>query len=307
MQLMSFLREELSAQRWKVCSFEIRVDICSLAVQYRLENANKTLSVIKTFFEKFKNHWKYSRKKQVCKTKISRRKQKHKKKFFPTKFKSKIKFFVDKTLKNSIQYMPYVFYPWTSIFRSLLLATAVTMNRTDSYARDNTYDKWHYEKMYNCVHLSVAVIRRHYDRFVFLWVKAGKSCSVISVSFDKVFTLDTRWICWWKKFSDVKTNEAVVYEGFCWYSHPHPLIFTVEFLMKINLTTIFRKTFYSPLSTLSVVVFSISVVKLANSCVVALYGNVKLTLSSINSTNCTYMWVHLNTSDVQPFLKSKKK
>lgn len=48
------------------------------------------------------------------------------------------------------------------------------------------------------------------------------------------------------------------------------------------------------------VVVSISVVKLANSWYVALNGNVKLTLSSINSTNCTYMWVHLNTSDVHP-------
>ena len=80
-----------------------------------------------------------------------------------------------------------------------------------------------------------------------------------------------------KRVPDVETNEA---RSACWYSHPHPLIFTE--------------------STLSVVVFSISVVKLANSSIVALYGNVKLTLSSINSTNCTYMWVHLNTSDVQP-------
>lgn len=62
--------------------------------------------------------------------------------------------------------------------------------------------------------------------------------------------------------------------------HPQPLMFTW--------------------STDSVVVFSISLVKLANSGIVALYGNVKLTLSSFNSTNCTYMWVHLNTSDVQP-------
>lgn len=71
--------------------------------------------------------------------------------------------------------------------------------------------------------------------------------------------------------------------GLLFYSHPHPLILTW--------------------STDSVVVFSTSVVKLASSCIVALNGNVKLTLSSINSTNCTYIWVHLNTSDVQPSLQ----
>lgn len=76
--------------------------------------------------------------------------------------------------------MPNIFYPWSSILRPLLLATAIAMNRTDSYACDDAYDKWHYEKMYNCVHLSVSFVGRHYDRFVFLRVKTGKSCALIS-------------------------------------------------------------------------------------------------------------------------------
>jgi hypothetical protein len=173
--------------------------------------------------------------------------------------------------------VPYVFNSRSSIFWPLLLATAVTMYRTDSYARDDTYYKWHYEKMYNCVHLGVALVLCHNDRFVFLWIKARENSALMPVNLGEIFTADTRWICWWDKYPEVRTNEGNYNYA---YSHPHPLIFTE--------------------STLSVVVFSISVVKLANSCFVALNGNVKLTLSSINSTNCTYMWVHLNTSDVQP-------
>lgn len=95
----------------------------------------------------------------------------------------------------SIQYVPYVFYPRASILRSLFLASAVTMYRTNPYTRNDAYDKWHYEKMYNCVHLCVAVVRRHHDSFVFLRVKARKNCALISVSIGEVFTPDTRWIC----------------------------------------------------------------------------------------------------------------
>lgn len=91
--------------------------------------------------------------------------------------------------------MPYVFYPWASVLWSLLLATAVTMNRTDSYTRDDTYDKWHYEKIYNCVHLCHTVVGRHYDSFVFLRIEAGKNCALPTVFVGEVFTRDTRWIC----------------------------------------------------------------------------------------------------------------
>jgi hypothetical protein len=101
-----------------------------------------------------------------------------------------------KSIKKSIQYVPYVFYPRSSILRSLLPTTAITVYRTDSDARDDTYDKWHYEKVYNCVHLCVAVVRRHHDGFVFLRVKARKNCTFISVSVGEVFTPDARWICW---------------------------------------------------------------------------------------------------------------
>lgn len=172
--------------------------------------------------------------------------------------------------------MPYVLHPRTSILRSLLLAVTLAVYDTNPNRRYYRNYKWHYEKMYNCVHLCVAVVRGHHDSFVFLRVEARENCSLISESLGENRAPDRRWI--WKGITD---GNGVQVNGKCQcHSHPHPLMFTW--------------------STDSVVVFSISVVKLANSGIVALCGNVKLTLSPINSTNCTYMWVHLNTSDVQP-------
>lgn len=77
------------------------------------------------------------------------------------------------------RYMPYVLYPWTSVLWSFFLATTVTVYDANSDRWYHRYYKWHYEKMYNCVHLVVTAVRRHHDGFVFLWVKTRKNCTLV--------------------------------------------------------------------------------------------------------------------------------